>query len=370
MDGKRTKTFGNLLMGIRFSSLMKLIIKNGISITPVHLLRLVVLIPTSLLCEIFTLVEKIKYNKKIRETRIEKPPIFIIGHWRSGTTLLHQLASLDSRFTTPSFIQTVIPDHFLFSTKYWVPVIKKVMPPKRPMDEVEMGPLDPMEDEWALIRLEAPTPFVKVFFPFRKNRFITGTDEFVPTGESLTIWKEKFMLFLKKITLFTGKQIILKNPFHTPRISILTEMFPGAKYIHIIRNPLKIVPSAINMWNIVVGENAFRRGWESPGTEATARLVEQFRKSVDENRKKLAGGSFSEVRYEDLEKDPVKELKRIYGELEMEFSPEHEEKIIRFMEVKKNYRKNIFNLSQDDKEIICRELEGYMKMYGYEVHNL
>ena len=370
MDGKKLKIVGNLLMGIRFSSLMKLILENGIGIRPVHLLRLLVLLPTSLLSEIFTLVEKIKYNKKIRKTRIEKPPVFIIGHWRSGTTFLHQLACLDSRFTAPTVIQTVIPDHFLFSTKYWVPVLKKMMPPKRPMDEVEMGPLDPMEDEWALIRMGAPTPFLKLFFPSRRQGFIAGTDEFIPTGKSLEIWKERFLLLLKKITLLTGRQIILKNPFHTPRISMLAEMFPGAKYIHIIRNPYKIVPSSINMWNIVAGENAFRGGWESPGTEATARLVEQFRKSVDENRKKLADGSFSEVRYEDLEKDPVKELKRIYRELDMEFSPEHEKKISEFMEAKKNYRKNIFNLSQEEKNIINRELEGYMKNYGYESHNV
>jgi len=349
---------------------MKLILQNGIGTRPVHLLRLLVLLPTSLLSEIFTLVEKIKYNKKIRKTRIEKPPVFIIGHWRSGTTFLHQLACLDSRFTAPTVIQTVIPDHFLFSTKYWVPVLKKMMPPKRPMDEVEMGPLDPMEDEWALIRMGAPTPFLKLFFPSRRQGFIAGTDEFIPTGKSLEIWKERFLLLLKKITLLTGRQIILKNPFHTPRISMLAEMFPGAKYIHIIRNPYKIVPSSINMWNIVAGENAFRGGWESPGTEATARLVEQFRKSVDENRKKLADGSFSEVRYEDLEKDPVKELKRIYRELDMEFSPEHEKKISEFMEAKKNYRKNIFNLSQEEKNIINRELEGYMKNYGYESHNV
>lgn len=368
MDGKRTKIVGNLLMGIRFSALMKLILKNGISIRPVHLLRLLVLLPTSLLSEIFTLVEKIKYNKKIRHITIEKPPVFIIGHWRSGTTFLHQLVCLDSRFTAPTVIQTIIPDHFLFSTKYWVPALKKMMPPKRPMDEVEMGPLEPMEDEWALIRMGVSTPFLKVFFPSRKRGFIAGTDEFIPTGKSREIWKEKFLLLLKKITLLTGKQIILKNPFHTPRISMLAEMFPGAKYIHIIRNPFKIVPSAINMWNIVAGENAFCNGWETPGTEATARLVEQFRKSVDVSRKKLAGGSFSEVRYEDLEKDPVKELKRIYKDLEMEFSQEHEEKIARFMEAKKNYRKNIFNISQEEKDIIYSELEGYMKKYGYEVN--
>ena len=30
---------------------------------------------------------------------LEEPPIFIIGHWRTGTTFLHELLMLDERFT-------------------------------------------------------------------------------------------------------------------------------------------------------------------------------------------------------------------------------------------------------------------------------
>lgn len=366
MRRKTLKIAGNLLMGIRFSSLMNLILRHGIGLRPVFLLRALVLLPTSLLSEFFALVERFRFGKKISRTVIEKPPVFIIGHWRSGTTLLHQLMSLDSQFTTPRVIQTVIPDHFLFSSRYWVPVLKKMMPPKRPMDEVEMGPLDPMEDEWALFRLGAPTPMLKLFFPSGRKPFYEGTGEFNPSGRDLEKWERSLLYFLKKVTLATGMQIVLKNPYHTPRVKILSEMFPGARFIHIVRHPYKIIPSAINMWNIVAGENAMKGGWKNPSFEETASMVNDFRESVYENSKKLPAGSFAEIRYEDLEKDPAGELKRLYKELGLSFTDTFGQEILRFMEEKKNYRKNRFDLSNEEKAIIAAKLSDYMDHYGYD----
>jgi hypothetical protein len=242
------------------------------------------------------------------------------------------------------------------------------MPEKRPMDEVEMDPLAPQEDEWALLRLGAPSPMLKIFFPSHKTGFYTGTGEFNPSGKDLIKWKKSILLFLKKITLLTHKQVIFKNPYHTPRISLLSEIFPGAKFILIVRHPYKIVPSTINMWNIVAGENAFRGGWKGPSTEETAREVEDFRVSVNESRVKLKEGAFSEIRYEDLEKDPVGEIRRIYSELGFSFSQEHADSILRFMEEKKNYRKNVFTLTQEQKDSINKVLGCYMDSYSYDQH--
>ena len=365
MRNKRTKVFGFLLLGIRFSTLIKLVFKYGLGLNPVYILRFLILLPTSLLVEVFILIEKIKYGKKIRQTTVEKPPVFIIGHWRSGTTFLHQLIFLDKQFTAPTFVQVITPEHFLCSTKYWVPILDKTVPPRRPMDEVDIRPLDPMEDEWALLRLGVSTPLLKVFFPSSKTKFISGTEEFIPTGKNLEKWEKSFLKLLKKITYRTQKQIVLKNPFHTPRISLLKEMFPGAKFIHIVRHPYKIVPSAINMWNIVSRENAFKSGWEEPTTDETALLVDKFWRSVNENKSNLAGDQFAEIRYEYLEKDPVKELKRIYIELGFIFSDDHEKRINQFIEEKKNYRKNVFDLSEEQKKAINKRLESYMKCYSY-----
>jgi hypothetical protein len=363
---RKPKPLGNLLMGIRFSSLMNLILKNGIGLRPVFLLRLLVLLPTSLLSEFFALVEMIRYGKKINSIVIEKPPVFIIGHWRSGTTLLHQLISLDRQFTAPKVIQSVIPDHFLFSSRYWIPVLEKLMPPKRPMDEVEMGPLDPMEDEWALLRLGAPTPMRKLFFPSRQKPFYEGTGEFNPSGHELDKWKGSLLHFLKKVTMATGMQIVLKNPYHTPRVKLLAELFPGARFVHIVRHPYKIVPSAINMWNIVAGENAMRGGWKSPSYAEASGMVNDFRISVNESRKNLPAGSFAEVRYEDLERNPAGELKRLYEELNLSFTDAFGQEVLRFMEEKKNYKKNRFDLSHEEKTIIAAKLSDYMDQYSYD----
>ena len=132
-----------IILGCRFSVLMRLIFRNGISLYPVYLARSIVLFMNSLISSILILVEKNNFGKEIRETSLSKPPIFIIGHWRTGSTLLHQLISLDPQFTTPTMVQTTIPDHFLFSTKYYLPILKKAMPKTRPMDKVALSPSQP-----------------------------------------------------------------------------------------------------------------------------------------------------------------------------------------------------------------------------------
>lgn len=355
-------------MGIRFSTLLKIVFHNGIGTNLKYILRFLSLIPNSILVEIFILVEKIKYGKKVKKTCIEKPPVFIIGHWRSGTTLLQQLIYIDNQFTAPTVVQVVTPEHFLFSTKYWVPILNALMPKKRPMDEIEMRALVPFEDEWALLRMGSETPLIRIFFPSSEVKFISGTGDFIPEGEKLTTWKKNLMIFSKKITYLTHKQIVFKNPFHTPRITVIAEMFPGARFIHIVRHPFKIVPSSIYTWNIVSSQNALKSGWKSPSVEETADIVKEFWHSVNENKGKLKSNEFAEVRYEDLENNPVRELKRIYEKLELQFTPEFEAGIIQFMEEKKNYKKNVFTLSDEEKTTISIRLRDYFKTYNYEIH--
>jgi len=41
--------------------------------------------------------------------------VVILGYWRSGTTLLHELLCLDARYTYPTTHACMNPHHFLFS---------------------------------------------------------------------------------------------------------------------------------------------------------------------------------------------------------------------------------------------------------------
>lgn len=341
-----------IILGIRFFPLMKLFLRNGITPFPEYIIKFLMLLQNSLISSVLTLVERKNYSRKIGETEITKPPIFIIGHWRTGSTYLHQLFNLDSQFTTPKMVQTVIPDHFLFSTKYYVPILKRTISKKRPMDNVIQSPFEPQEEEFALIRMGSESPIEKLIFPSKKKYFLEGYDQYIPEGKKLLAWKKNLYIFFKKLTFLTGKQIVSKNPYHTMRISLLADMFPGARFIHIKRDPMVVVPSSIRMWNIVASDNKLKKGWKKPTTDEVASVLSSYVEYVAEESKKLGGYQFAEVQFENLDKDPMAELKRIYAELDLPFTDTFELEVTRFLSENKDFKKNSYQLSEEDKSII------------------
>ena len=121
------------------------------------------------------------------------------------------------------------------------------------------------------------------------------------------------------------------------------------------------------MWDIVSRENSLRSGWEKPTIDEVAEVLEKFLCYVYENKNKLGENEYAEVKYEDLEANPVKELKRLYKELNFEFTTEFEARINQFMEEKKNYKKNSFNLSPGEKSIIHNRLRYYFQTFNYDI---
>ena len=41
---------------------------------------------------------------------------------------------------------------------------------------------------------------------------------------------------------------MLKSPTHTARVRTILEVFPDAKFIHIVRDPLVLFPSTVRLW--------------------------------------------------------------------------------------------------------------------------
>jgi omega-hydroxy-beta-dihydromenaquinone-9 sulfotransferase len=342
----------NLLIGIRFPVLIKMIARNGISLHPAFLPRLFVLLFNSLLSSFFSLIENLKYSRPVKAVSIEKPPVFIIGHWRTGSTYLHQLINLDPQFTAPTTVQTVIPDHFLFSSDYYIPIMKQHTARGRLMDDIQVLPTEPQEDEFALIRMGSESPLEKLFFPSGDRYFLLGYEDYIPKGKDLEIWKKNLLTFFRKITFLTGKQIVSKNPFHTLRIPLLAELFPGARFIHICRSPYDVIPSTVKMWNIMAYSNRLKNTWKGPDTGEAASVLRSFMEYVSRERKKVSENQFAEIRFEDLENSPVKELKRIYAELNLSWSEEFEKNVREFLTSRKDYKKNVYCLTEEQKATI------------------
>ena len=82
-----------------------------------------------------------------------------LGHWRTGTTYLHELLIRDPRHSYPTTYQCLAPGHFLISEAWLPKVFFFFVPSRRPMDNMPAGWDRPQEDEFGLCLLGAPSPW-------------------------------------------------------------------------------------------------------------------------------------------------------------------------------------------------------------------
>ncbi len=117
--------------------------------------------------DVLGLIQHLRYGRTIENTVLERDPVFVLGHWRSGTTLMHELLVLDEQYASPSTYACFAPWHFLISEGLMVKYGSGLIPDKRPMDNMQAGWELPQEDEFALMNLGAPTPYLLMAFPKR-----------------------------------------------------------------------------------------------------------------------------------------------------------------------------------------------------------
>ena len=354
-----------LTAGIRLTPLIRLIRRNHVSLRPKYLARMAFLLQSSLWSTLFSRIETMRYQKVLRDFPAPRDPVFIIGHWRTGSTFLHQLMSRDPQMTAPTLFQVAQPDSFLTSYPYYQPLFKRIVSKHRPMDMVRLGMNEPQEDEYAIYRMTCSSPLEKLIFPDQKSYFLSGEDSFLPPPECAPAWERQLVHFMKKIHFQTGKRVVSKNPFNSFRIKTLIRLFPQARFIHIVRNPLNSVPSTIHMWDIVQRQNCLNRNHHRPEVSEVCDVMNAMDETIRQQAAGLPPGRYCEVRYEELEKDPVSCIRSAYSELGIPFSETFEHNITHFLEEVSGYRKNVFSLSETDKQTILDKMKGFMSRYGY-----
>ncbi len=355
-----------LTAGIRLDQLFRLLKRNKLSFTSKNILRLAFLIQSAGWSSFFSWVEKARFSKALRNAPVPDDPIFIIGHWRTGSTLLHQLMSLDPQLSAPTLFQVAVPDSFLVSHPYYRPIFKQVISEHRPMDQVKIGMDEPQEDEYAIYRLTSYSPLENLVFAKSGSYFLNHGTPFLPSGNKLEEWKNDVKAFYRKLYFKSKKRIISKNPFNSYRIKTLCEMFPRSKFIHIVRHPDDVIPSTIYMWDIVQQQNRLNFPVNRPDFNETVGVLESLLTAIETDRNQLQPGHFVEIRFEDLEKNPVDVLKKIYQLLDLQFTEKFEANINGFLRETVDFRKNEFSLTPGEKSYIREKLILHMKNHEYQ----
>ena len=191
-----------------------------------------------------------KYRKLLAESKPAHDPLFILGHWRSGTTFLHNIFAQDKHFGYTTTYQTVFPHYVMALQGFFKPTMGWLMPDHRPTDNMELAPDLPQEEEFA-INNACPINYYNFwFFPEKMqeyaDRYLTFS-KITPQEEAL--FKQEFDK-LVRISLWNtgGTQYLSKNPPHTGRVKALTELYPNAKFVYLIRNPYTVFESTRNFF--------------------------------------------------------------------------------------------------------------------------
>jgi omega-hydroxy-beta-dihydromenaquinone-9 sulfotransferase len=307
------------LPGYSLPNFLRLLAQNHFHVSPRYLPRLTY---SAALCGVITpfyIRERIKYDKKIKETKITKDPIFIIGHWRCGTTLLHNILSKDPQFGYFNTFQAYVPTIYLSAEKLFKPLVVSSLPKKRPMDNGDLDADLPQEDQYALASITPYSYYNGWCFPQNMqhyNDFICMTNQ---TQDTINHWRQAYLHLLKKATLYHhGKQLILKNQDNTGKIPLLLDMFPDAKFIHINRNPYDLYKSMMKFINRVLPRYCIQT--PPPLEELEDRMMALYAQMTQKyltDKSLIPEGNLVEIRYEDFYKQPLHTVKTLYDDLNL-----------------------------------------------------
>ena len=311
------------------------------------------------------LCQKIFYGKKIRNQKLTSPPIFILGHWRSGTTLLHEYMIRDEQFTYPNTYTCFAPSHFLFTHKWLSPFVGLLMPKKRPMDNMAAGLSRPQEDEFAICVLGEPSPYLNILFPNEPAFFPEFLTLRNVSDADRKHWLDTFEYLVKAITVETPKTLVLKSPPHTGRIKVILERFPDAKFVYIHRNPYVLFPSTYNLWTKLSNTHGLQLPKGKNLVEKVLSNFEEMDAAYTADLPLLKPGQITEISYDQLVADPVATIEKIYQDINIDGFEENREKFEAFAKTQKNYKKNKFSIAPDIADMIADRWKPYLDRYGY-----
>jgi omega-hydroxy-beta-dihydromenaquinone-9 sulfotransferase len=351
--------------GMSFSGWVSVLAGNVFRIHPKRLAMALLILLFGMLNSALGAMQRVFFGRRIARTEIRQHPIIIVGHWRSGTTLLHELLALDPRHTAPSTYACFAPNHFLLTRRIIPPILSLLMPARRPADNMAAGWDHPQEDEFALCNMGVPSPYLTMAFPNQPPQHAEYLSlQGVPT-EEVERWKRALRWFLQCVTLECGKRIVLKSPPHTGRIKILLEMFPDARFVHIVRDPYVVFASTMHLWQRLYRDQGLQKPRFDGLEEYIFRTFEQMYDAFERDRALLSPARFCQVRYEDLVADMPSQMRRIYDTLELGECESALPAIREYADAHRDYVRNRFELPPETRERISRRWADWIRTYGY-----
>ena len=358
----------NYLAGVTLGDWLRLLRENRFAVDPVYWHRAAFITAVSALNSHFRRKEERRFGEQIAVTEIQ-PPLFVLGHWRSGTTHLHNLLARDTRqFAFANTYQVVNPHTFLRTEEANTRRFAWMVPKTRPMDGMELSFQSPQEDEFAPCLMSLRSLYLGVSFPRREDEYARYLDfHGVPTHE-IDEWKSAFTGFLKKLTFKYGRPLVLKSPPHTARIRLLLELFPDARFVHIHRDPYQVFRSCRHYYDTATWFSYLQKPEMDLIDDRIIRRYTRLHDAFFAERDLIPAGRFHEIRFDELERAPMQTMREIYHKLDLNGFDTFEPELRKYLDSLADYRKNRFDeLEPPMREKIASEWKRSFDTWNYPI---
>lgn len=294
-------------------------------------------------------------------------PIFIIGHWRSGTTHLHNILSHDPQFGWLTVIPGLFPDGMQgILPRLAAEYLKRTLPKKRSFDNVRIGLDTPQEEEICLANLCGLSYFNCYYYPrgflrhFRESVLLDGVS--AARHEEL---QEAYRALAARLSAHCGgRRLLLKNPSATARIRLLKRVFPRARFVCLIRNPFIVFASSLRrlpaMLHAFAWQDYRHLDLERVVLDCYRLLMQRY---LDDSPQ-LSPEELIEIRFEDLAAEPQQIAERVYRWLQL---PMPRDAIAAYLDSLAGYERNVHRLSVAQIERISREWAFALARWNYSL---
>lgn len=334
-----------------FRSWLKLLSESG-GIDKAFLPRVLFVSLTTCLTSPLKFYERLRYDRAVKSTIIHPSPIFIIGHWRSGTTHLHNLLCQDENMGYVSTYQALVPGFCLSGEKTLKPLMAIAAQKTHPTRIIDNIPLildAPQEEDFAVANMSPYSSTHLFSFPRQAASFFDRYVIFRDLPErTLLEWRQIYLNILRKATIMSGgRRLVLKNPANTGRINTLLDLFPEAKFIHIYRNPYTVFLSTRYAYQMVLPRSqvqyiAFDQV-ENHILKCYTQLIQKFQR----DKTLIPDGNLVEIKFEDLEVEPITQLEKIYQALSLPGFAEAKPAVNTYLDSIEGYQKNHYDLNDE-----------------------
>ncbi len=373
-----------LWQGMTAGVLLRILARNRFAVSPKRLAMVALGLVYAVLNSAGSLIQTIVFARRIRACTLDQAPLFIIGHWRTGTTHLHELLTLDDRFTAPTTLECLAPQECV-AFGWLLRLFGFLMPKNRPMDNMQVGLDRPQEDELALLALGLGSPYEAIMFPNHRRAdhpFLTMVNL---KPEEISAWQAGLLGFLQQVNFRHMREagahrkparIVLKSPTHTARLRILRQMFPAAQFIHLVRDPFTVFVSTVRLWRALFGTQGCQvpiEGELPPGVPSLEQYVldsmDLLYRDFFGEVAKIPTRDFCQVRYEDLVREPLAEMSRIYRHLGLGSFDVVKPRLEARIRALAGYQRGEHQIPDDTAAEVVRRWGWYMTRFGYDARS-